>query len=722
MNQLSRRELLKSAGLLLVTPQLRAALPSAAVPSSAYEWIRSARVLIAEAYNPPFYPSLDYEPEKAVRIAKELNADSLRYPAAAYYAYFPTKSGYPVHPELSGDPMRQTVDLCRKASLKNVAYVPLNHPFMEVTSKDPRFAGWSKKFADGRPMTTEHYGFVEYYEGCLNSPVRDVIKALVREVLVDYPFDAMYFDGPYQGMQNAQNYCHCSYCDTAYRKKFGKPVPKQDETLSREDEIQYTNWMANEVVIAFLLEIRETIRQTRDIPVLYNDTSLLSKREWRSRAIPLVDGFMFEAAETPEEKLFNMQLGQSTGKVTWTYVGTHTQYNREHLKNERVRGWFSYPVESQELLLDGATALAAGVGLVYWGLSRFFYQPERPLSYESGRYVKRIFDFQQENDVLLRSVQSQPQVGLLVGSQTIDWYNGKHFVSKAYQNCWHGAYQLLKASSYESEPFLDWQMSSQLLSRYRMLYAPNVACLSDSQCLMLADYVRAGGTLLATHLTSVADEYGRMRKNYGLAEVFGAEFNEPEPVEIPDLYLKLASGEEIPQDPQVLRFRADGGTVLAETLDRGHRRTLGPAILRRSFGKGSAIYIGSSLEAVYEETRMKSLRVFFNSLVSPWLSAQRSYEIEYQSGVTPHFMASRDVLLLHLLADTGNKNKHFRSREEFLPVADVKVRIRIPQQRSVRSAILLQSGQSLPSTVRDGWLDVAVPRVWIHEAVKVDLA
>jgi hypothetical protein len=602
-----------------------------------------------------------------------------------------------------------------------VAYVPLNHPFMEVTSKDPRFAGWSKKFADGRPMTTEHYGFVEYYEGCLNSPVRDVIKALVREVLVDYPFDAIYFDGPYQGMQNAQNYCHCSYCERAYRKKFGKPVPKQDETLSREDEIQYTNWMANDVVIAFLREIRETIRQTRDMPVLYNDTSLLSKREWRSRAIPVVDGFMFEAAETPEEKLFNMQLGQSTGKVTWTYVGTHTQYNREHLKNERVRGWFSYPVESQELLLDGATALAAGVGLVYWGLSRFFYQPERPLSYESGRYVKRIFDFQQENDVLLRSVRSQPQVGLLVGSQTIDWYTGKHFVSKAYQNCWHGAYQLLKANSYESEPFLDWQMSPQLLSRYQMLYAPNVACLSDGQCLMLVDYVRGGGTLLATHLTSVADEYGRMRKNYGLAEVFGADFSEPEPVEIPDLYLKLPSGEEIPQDPQVLRFRTDGGIVLAETLDRGHRRTLGPAIMQRSFGKGSAIYIGSSLEAVYEETRMKSLRVFFDSLVSPWLSAQRSYEIEYQSGVTAHFMASGDVLLLHLLADTGNKNKHLRSREEFLSVAGVKVRIRIPRQRSVRSALLLQSGQTLPSTVRDGWLDVAVPRVWIHELVKVDL-
>ena len=107
----------------------------------------------------------------------------MRYPAASYFAYFPTKSGYPVHPELKGDPFRETVDLCKKNGMKVVAYVPLNHPFMDATSKDPRYADWSKKFADGTPMTTEHYGFAKYFEGCLNSPVREVIRALVREVL-----------------------------------------------------------------------------------------------------------------------------------------------------------------------------------------------------------------------------------------------------------------------------------------------------------------------------------------------------------------------------------------------------------------------------------------------------------------------------------------------------------------------------------------------------------
>ena len=734
MNQINRRKFIQSTGLLLAGTQLPLAasqLPPAAsqLPTTAaaadpvWEWIRNSRTLIAEAYNPPFYPSLDYDPEKAVRITKELNADSLRYPAASYYAYFPTKSGYPVHPELKGDPMRKTLELLRKEGLKSVAYVPLNHPFMEVTSKDPRFALWSKKFADGTPMTTPHYGYVDYYEGCLNSPVRDVIKTMVREILVDYPFDVMYFDGPYQGMQNAKNCCHCEHCEAAYRKKFNRPVPEQEEKLSREDQIQYQRWMANDVVIAFLAEMKDMIRRTRDVPVLFNDTSLLSRREWRNRAIPAVDGFMFEAAETPEDKLFNLQLGQSTGKVIWTYVGTHTQYNREHLKSDRVRGWFSYPVESQELLLDGATAIASGVGMVYWGLSRFFYQDQKSLDYEAGRYVKEVFDYQQKHDALLRSVRSKPQVGILVGSQTIDWYTGKKFVSKGLDNAFHGAYQLLKANGIESEPFLDWQMTPENLARYKMLYVPAAACLSDEQCAMLTAYVRNGGKLLATHVTSVADEYGRMRKNFGLADLFGADFVEPEAVEIPDLYLKLRSGEMVPQDPQILRFRARGSEVLAETIDRGRRENLGPAIVQRSEGKGSVIYIGSSLEAVYEETRMKRLRQLFAELLEPWLAPDRSYEIEYQSGVMPHLMVSSDVLLLHLLANTGNKNKHLRIREEYLPVMDVKVRIRIPQGRAVRRVSLLRAGDALPAApVNSGWLEVTVPRVFIYETVKVELA
>jgi hypothetical protein len=712
MYPMTRRDLLKAAGFL-------AASELAAEPQTAAstDWIRTCRGLICEAYNPPFYPSFDFQPGKAVDIATQLNADSLRYPAASYWAYFPTKSGYPIHPELKGDPMRDTVELCRKAGLKTIAYVPLNHPFMDVTSKDPRYPGWRKQTADGAPMITEHYGYARYFEGCLNSPVRDVIRTLVREVLTEYPVDVMYFDGPYQGMQNAKEFCHCKYCESAYQQRFGRAVPQQTEKLSKADEVQYYNWMANEVVIAFLREIREMIRATRDVPTLYNDTSLLSKREWRNRAIPVVDGFMFEAAETAEDKLFNLQLGRSTGKTIWTYVGTHTQYNREHMKSDRTRGWFSYPVESQELLLDGATAVAGSAGLVYWGLSRFFYMPESPLSYESGRHVKEIFDLAAKHRELLAAARPQPVAGVLVGDQTIDWFTGKHHNAKGYDNYYHGAWQVMKDLGYDAEPFLDWLMRPELLARYKLVYAPNAACLSDGQCAMLRDYVAEGGTLIATHLTSAADEYGRMRPNFGLAELTGATFLSNDPIEIPDLYLKLASGEELPQDPQVVRFQTTG-EVLAETIDRGHREKLGPAVTR----KGRAIYIGSGLEAVYVETRMKRLRSYLATLIDPVLAPHRTYQMEYRSGVIPHFTAAPNTLLLHLLADVGNKAKKLRIREEFEPVHDVKTRIRIPQGRSVRAVSLLRSGEKLSAAPKDGWLDVTVPRVFIHEAVRVDLA
>jgi hypothetical protein len=94
MNRLNRRELLQSAGSLPTSSHLRGASPPAVPPGSAYDWIRSTHILIAEACNPPLYPALDHEPAKAVRIARELNADALRYAAASCYAYFPRTSIY----------------------------------------------------------------------------------------------------------------------------------------------------------------------------------------------------------------------------------------------------------------------------------------------------------------------------------------------------------------------------------------------------------------------------------------------------------------------------------------------------------------------------------------------------------------------------------------------------------------------------------------------------
>ncbi|PYQ20230.1 MAG: hypothetical protein DMF81_19250, partial [Acidobacteria bacterium] len=98
MEPVTRRELLERAAVAWAAVVSGASLERAgaegrpSAPVAVYDWIRQPRILLAEAYNPPFYPSFDYDAEKALAIARELNADSLRYPAASYYAYFPTKT------------------------------------------------------------------------------------------------------------------------------------------------------------------------------------------------------------------------------------------------------------------------------------------------------------------------------------------------------------------------------------------------------------------------------------------------------------------------------------------------------------------------------------------------------------------------------------------------------------------------------------------------------
>jgi hypothetical protein len=166
-----------------------------------------------------------------------------------------------------------------------------------------------------------------------------------------------------------------------------------------------------------------------------------------------------------------------------------------------------------------------------------------------------------------------------------------------------------------------------------------------------------------------------------------------------------------------VRFQSSA-EVLASTVDRGRRANLGPAIIR----KDRVIYIGSGLEAVYSETRMKRLRTYLATLIDPILAPHRTYEMEHRAGVIPHLAAAPRTILLHLLADVGNKTKKLRIREEFEAVENVKTRIRIPQGRTVKAVSLLRAGKKLDASPRAGWLDVTVPRVFIHEAVRVDLA
>ena len=58
----------------------------------------------------------------------------------------------------------------------------------------------------------------------------------------------------------------------------------------------------------------------------------------------------------------------------------------------------------------------------------------------------------------------------------------------------------------------------------KVLILPDLAAMSDAQCESVRKFVTNGGALIATGLTSVYNEFGDARSDYGLAGVFGAHF------------------------------------------------------------------------------------------------------------------------------------------------------------------------------------------------------
>ena len=84
-----------------------------------------------------------------------------------------------------------------------------------------------------------------------------------------------------------------------------------------------------------------------------------------------------------------------------------------------------------------------------------------------------------------------------------------------------GFYQALTEARIPFEMVHDQKLDDPLTRHLRVPILPNIACLSDAQCAQLSAFVHRGGALIATLETSLYDERGRRRPDFGLASLFG---------------------------------------------------------------------------------------------------------------------------------------------------------------------------------------------------------
>ncbi len=136
----------------------------------------------------------------------------------------------------------------------------------------------------------------------------------------------------------------------------------------------------------------------------------------------------------------------------------------------------------------------------------------------------------------LRNERPLARVALVYSQQTA-WFHGAKV--EDHTNGW---YQALIEARIPFEMAHDRLFDSAHVDQFKTLILPNLAALSDQQCDQLRAFVQRGGSVIATHETSLYDEWGVKRKNFGLADLFGVDFAGRTEARMQNAYLRLEHG------------------------------------------------------------------------------------------------------------------------------------------------------------------------------------
>ena len=141
--------------------------------------------------------------------------------------------------------------------------------------------------------------------------------------------------------------------------------------------------------------------------------------------------------------------------------------------------------------------------------------------------VAKLYQKYYDIEKYLKNTAPLVRVGVVYSEQTLNNYGGKSW-QKNYNDHANGIYHALIEDHMPFEMVNDQLLDADHLQSYKLLILPNIAVLSDKQCDQLKKFVELGGSLVATYETSLYDEEGKLRPDFGLKELFGVSFNQGE--------------------------------------------------------------------------------------------------------------------------------------------------------------------------------------------------
>jgi hypothetical protein len=289
----------------------------------------------------------------------------------------------------------------------------------------------------------------------------------------------------------------------------------------------------------------------------------------------------------------------------------------------------------------------------------------------------------------------------------------------------------------------DSQLDPARLQPFRVLALPNIANLSDAQCAQLKAFVEKGGGLVATHETSLHDEHGRRREDFGLAALFSAAFAGNVIERQQNAYLNLEdhshpllaglenAGRMIHGVKRVeIRtapgLRAPLMTVptypdlpMEEVYVRDTKTDI-PGVMVHSFGSGRVVYFPWDIDRTFWEIMCQDHGIVLANAVR-WAAGEEQPLRVQGPGVLDVALWKQESSVTAHLVNLTNPMMMKGPVREILPVGPQKVRVKLPDGAKARRVLFLVSEAKATWRQNGVWVETVTPPISLHEVIAIDL-
>ncbi len=667
-----------------------------------------------------------YDPGFWLSYFRRTHSDAACLSAGGCVAYYPTK--IPLHYRSKwlgqNDSFGELVSGCRQLNMVVIARTDPHAAHQDVFDAHP---DWIAVDAAGKKR--RHPVMPELWVTCALGPYNfEFMTEVTKEIVSLYKVDGI-FSNRWAG----SGMCYCEHCQSNFKTVSGMDLPR---TLDPQDPARraYMGWRQQRLFELWQLwdgEIRKINPGARYIPNSGGGATSDLDMKTVGGLAPI---------------LFADRQARSGLTAPWANGKNGKEY-RSTLGRKPIGGIFSVGTEEPYRWKD---SVQSGPEIRLWVLDGIA-NDLRPWFTKFGgtlydrrwlAVVEDIYVWHYKNERYLRNEEPLARVGMVYSQQTSHFYGGERARAKVEDHTL-GYYQALIESRIPFEMVHDGLLDAAHVDKFKVLIFPNIAALSNSQCDQIRSYVQRGGSIVATHETSLYDEWGVRREDFGLADLFGASFGGGVDARMQNSYLRL---QESPRHP-ILAGLEDAERII-NGVSRVHTRgsypnppltlipsypdlpmeevfprepkTDIPEIYIREAGKGRVVYFPWDIDRTFWEVlSVDHLKLLRNAV--DWATNEpRPVAVTGVGTLDVTVWKQKDSMTVHLVNLTNPMMMKGPIRE-FIPVPPQQVTVRMPPGAKARKVRLLVSGQTPRVREANDTVTLTIPSILDHEVVAIDL-